>query len=295
MRKIYSIALVVISFIAVLLATFSLPSISSALCTLLKADSGFCATNIAKSSESLMVASSITKEKSLSEGDDNLQARTTKQINPELEQQVLQIIRNNPEVIIESVQAYQQQQQKQKQQARQAFLQDFKNNPGKIIASSPTTGAADARIILIEFSDFQCPFCAKAHKTVKQFMAKHQNEVMWVYKHLPLASIHPQAIPAAQASWAAYQQGKFWEYHDALFEEQDKLGEKLYLDIARSLNLDIKKFNRDRQLALPAIEQDLALARQLGISGTPFFVMNQETFGGAVSLSDLEEILARVR
>jgi protein-disulfide isomerase len=217
--------------------------------------------------------------------------------NPKLEAQVLEIIRNNPQVIIESVQAYQESQQNEVQQARQAFLQQMSTNPGAIIGNSPVKGSPQNNIVLVEFSDFQCPFCAKAHETVNQFMAKHQGEVTLTYKHLPLSQIHPQALPAAQAAWAAGQQGKFWDYYDALFQQQEQLGEPLYGTIAQSLNLDLEKFNSDRQseTAQSAIEEDLMLARQLGINGTPFFFMNEEPFSGAVELSEMETILDRIK
>jgi protein-disulfide isomerase len=224
----------------------------------------------------------------------SLPAQAANRITPQLEEEVLQIILNHPEVILESLQAYQQQQQQQQEQARQTFLQDIKTNPKAFIGESPTNGAAESKIVLIEFSDFQCPYCAKADRTLKQFMAKHQNEVTLVYKHFPLTSIHPQALSAAKAAWAANQQGKFWQYHDALFTQQDKLGEELYLEIAQSLNLDLEQFNRDRNVADTAIKQDMQLAEKLGVTGTPFFVMNEEIFSGAMQLSNMEKVLASV-
>lgn len=224
-----------------------------------------------------------------------LPAQAAPQVSPQLEEQVLQIIRNHPEVILESVQAYEQKQQAQLQQVRQAFLKALETNPKAVIRQSPTTGASDSNIVLVEFSDFQCPYCAEAHKTIKQFMAKHGNEVTLVYKHFPLTSIHPEAMPAAKASWAAGQQGKFWEYHDALFSQQDKLGEEFYLATAKNLNLDLEKFNRDRKNAEAAIQEDIRLAETLGLQGTPFLVMNSEAFNGAVQLSDLEQALERVK
>jgi protein-disulfide isomerase len=235
----------------------------------------------------------------------SLPAQATSQISPLVEEQVLQILRNHPEqvlqiirdhpeVILESVQTYQQQQQQQVQQIRQAFLQALQSNPKVVIRESPTTGATDLKVVLVEFSDFQCPYCAEAYKTIKQFMAKHQDEVTLVYKHFPLSPIHAEAMPAAKAAWAAGQQGKFWEYHDALFSQQDKLDEELYLATAKSLNLDLEKFEQDRAIADSAIEQDIRLAEALGLSGTPFLVMNGEAFSGDVQLSDLENALARV-
>ncbi|NER04425.1 MAG: thioredoxin domain-containing protein, partial [Okeania sp. SIO3C4] len=140
---------------------------------------------------------------------------TDPQVNSELETQVLQIIRNNPEAIIESVQAYQQQQQEQQQASNQEALKQFKTNPQTKIGNSPTFGSTEQKIVLFEFSDFQCPFCSRVQGNLKEFMDKHQDRVTLVFKHLPLVRIHPQAIPAAKASWAAQQQGKFWEYHDS--------------------------------------------------------------------------------
>ncbi|MEH2071637.1 MAG: thioredoxin domain-containing protein [Nostoc sp.] len=221
----------------------------------------------------------------------SLPAQAASRIDPKLEQQVLQIIREHPEEIIESVQVYQQQQQQKLNQVRQGFLQNFKANPQAVIGDSPTTGSTQSKILLLEFSDFQCPYCAEAHKTLKQLLAKYQDKVTLIYKNLPLTSIHSQALPAATAAWAAYQQGKFWEYHDALFTNQKQLGEELYLDIAKNLNLDLAKFQRDRTLATPAIKKDIDLAEKLAVSGTPFFIINSPTVSGVVELSDIEKIL----
>ncbi|NJL11382.1 MAG: DsbA family protein [Calothrix sp. SM1_7_51] len=212
-------------------------------------------------------------------------------VDPKLQEQVLQIIREHPEAILDSVQVYQQKQQQKVQQNRQAFLQDLQINPQGIVGESPATGPIESKVLLVEFSDFQCPYCAEAHKTLKKFMAKHQNEVTLVYKNLPLTDIHPQAIAAATAAWAAQQQGQFWPYQDALFTNQKLLGEGFYLDTAKKLNLDVDKFQKDRLLANGTIQKDVELAYNLGLNGTPFFVMNGETLSGAVKLSDFEKIL----
>jgi protein-disulfide isomerase len=215
-------------------------------------------------------------------------------VNPKLEAEVLQIIRQHPEVLIESVQAYQRQQQQQQQQEQQSFSSTLKTRPQTIIAESPTTGSLAQKNVLLEFSDFQCPYCGQAYKTVKEFMEIHQDEVTLVYKHFPLISIHPQALPAAKASWAAGQQGKFWQYYDALFSQQKELGENLYLNIANNLNLDLEQFNRDRSSkeARIAIEKDIDMATKIGIQGTPFFVFNGQFFSGAIPLSTLEKALS---
>jgi len=212
-----------------------------------------------------------------------------------VEEQILQVIRDHPEAIIDSVQAYQQREQEQLQQVQQGILQQMKANPAGMIGQSPTTGATEPKVVLVEFSDFQCPYCADAHKVLKKFMASHGNDVTLVYKHFPLTSLHDEAAPAARAAWAAGEQGKFWEYQDALFTQQDKLGEELYISTAQKLELDLEKFNADRQSAGSAaqIARDMTIAQQLGISGTPFFVINGETFSGAVSLPNLERAFTR--
>ncbi|QYX30573.1 DsbA family protein [Sphaerospermopsis torques-reginae] len=223
----------------------------------------------------------------------SLPAQADTKIDPKLEQQVLEIIRRNPKAIIESVQAYQEEQQQKVQQARQGFLQDLRTNTKAIIGDSPTTGSTQLKTVLIEFSDFECPYCAEANKTLKDLLAKYPEKFTLVYKHFPLVQIHDQALPAAKAAWAAYQQGKFWQYHDALFTNQKQLGESLYLDIAKNLNLDLAKFKRDRNLADKAIQQDLQMAYKLGLSGTPSFIINSQNLSGPVQLSEIESILER--
>ena len=100
-------------------------------------------------------------------------------------------------------------------------------------------------------------------------------------------------MAAAKASWAAGQQGQFWPYYNALFSQQENLGNQLYLDIANKLNLNINQFERDRnsKKANIAIVNDMELARKIGIQGTPLFVFNDQFFSGAVPLSTLEEAL----
>lgn len=215
----------------------------------------------------------------------------------DLERQVVQIIKDNPEVIIESVKTYQRQQQEEQKKAAEAARQQLISNPQSFISDSPTSGSQDPKIILVEFSDFQCPFCSKARETLKEFMAANGKDVTLVYKHLPLEQIHPEATPAAQASWAAAQQGKFWEFHDALFEHQDKLGDAFYIKTAKRLNLNLPKFNSDRKsnAAKAAIQKDIEIAKKLGISGTPYFLINGIELSGAVPLQDFNQALRQAK
>ncbi|NJN72975.1 MAG: thioredoxin domain-containing protein [Limnothrix sp. RL_2_0] len=239
---------------------------------------------------------------SCSGGQENAEAEVA--VDAELEAQILEVIRKNPQAIIDAVQQYQQSQQQQQQEDQEKAANEFRDqltgDPKAVIGDSPVMGAEDYQVVLIEFSDFECPFCAQAHGSIKEFMAKNSDKVTLAYKHLPLQQIHPQAIPAAQASWAAQQQGKFWEYHDRLFENQNRLGNELYAEIAKDLGLDLEKFETDKAASQEAIQEDLALAQQLGLNGTPFFILTSvetgklETFSGALTLAQYEEKLALV-
>ncbi len=197
-------------------------------------------------------------------------------VSPDFEAKVLKVIDDNPEAILKSVGKFNRIQAERRAQYQSQFRLSVRTNPESIIATSPVKGNTDAAITLIEFSDFQCPFCARAQGELQRFMSRYGNRVQLVYKHLPLSSVHPQAIPAAAASWAAQQQDKFWPFHDALFKNQDRLGEDLYLELVQQLNLDLEQFNRDRQSdgARQALQSDIELAASLEIQGTPTFIMD---------------------
>lgn len=183
-----------------------------------------------------------------------------------------------------------------KQQSQQEGLfQAFAKNPAVLIGASPVVGATDQKIVLLEFSDFQCSYCASVQSSLKQFMTRHGDSVTLVFKHLPIIEMHPEALPAAQASWAAQQQGKFWEYHDSLFAQQEQLGEELYIAIAKELKLNLDQFNQDRRKGLREIAIDLKLAQSLDIQATPFFLLNDIPLRGAVPLEKFEAALAQAK
>lgn len=186
------------------------------------------------------------------------------------EQQVLDIIRNHPEVLVETLKRYQ---DLQAQQSQAVLLDQIFANRASVIGTSPVRGNIDSPIILLEFSDFQCPFCGASQPVLKSFLANYP-DVSLVYKHFPLTSIHPQALAAARSSWAAHQQGQFWEYQDELFANADRLSEDFYLKLAQSLGLDLNQFNLDRnsEESLMNLQADVNLGQKLGLQGTPLFV-----------------------
>lgn len=194
----------------------------------------------------------------------------------------------------EAAQAEAAQQQWQARQAEVAAVVASQTR-ADLIGDSPTQGNPDAAVVLIKFSDFQCPYCAVAAGDMKTLIADHEADLLYVYKHLPLTSIHPEALPAAQAAWAAGQQGQFWLFHDGLFANQTRLGDALYQELATAMGLDLEQFNRDRASAeaLAAIEADLALAQALDLNGTPSFLMNDLLIPGGVPLETFVELIER--
>ena len=218
-------------------------------------------------------------------------------MNKNLEQAVLEIIERHPEVILKSLADYQRQQQVQQQQAQAAAIVEMRPQLEAIIGTAPALGNVQtAKVTLIEFADFECPFCIQAHPALKQFLAGHP-QVALIYKHFPLSDIHPESLPAAKAVWAAGQQGEFWAFHDALFERKDKLSDNLYQTIATHLKLNLEQFERDRHsdAATQAIAQDTQLANTLKIDGTPSFLVVDSHTAELVPGANLQALEAKVQ
>jgi protein-disulfide isomerase len=189
------------------------------------------------------------------------------------------------------------QQEAMKEQEDQATAEaenQFKN-PVKIeVGKSAVKGPANAKVTIIEFSDFQCPYCKRGHDTMDEVMKAYPKDVKVAFKHYPLP-FHKEAEPAARAAWAAQQQGKFWEYHDVLFNNQDKLGQDFYLATAKELKLDEAKFKADMnsEAAKKQIEEDSELGAKNGIQGTPGFFVNGVAVKGAYPASHFKGIVDR--
>ncbi|MCA9582182.1 MAG: thioredoxin domain-containing protein [Myxococcales bacterium] len=145
---------------------------------------------------------------------------------------------------------------------------------------APSRGAAMAPVTIVEFSDFQCPYCGRAHPIVQDILRKFEGQVRVVFLNYPLDG-HPDALPAARAVVAAGLQGKFWEMHDHLFEHQTALDRASLLAYAKELGLDMAKFEADfeSEAVQAAVEADKALGKKVGVAGTPTFVVNGRLFG----------------
>ncbi len=160
------------------------------------------------------------------------------------------------------------------------------------VSGSPTRGPENARITLVEFSDFECPYCSLAAGEVNAIMSAYPKDVKLIYKQFPL-SMHPHAPLAAAASLAANQQGKFWQMHDLLFKNFRKLSRENILTFAKDIGLDMNKFTAD--LDSPkyqaVIKKDLSDGETAGVYGTPSFFVNGKHYNGPLSLEALKPIL----
>jgi protein-disulfide isomerase len=157
----------------------------------------------------------------------------------------------------------------------------------EIRRDDPVRGNPGAPVTVVEFSDFQCPFCSRAVPAVKELEQAFGKDVRIAWKHLPL-SFHANAMPAAMAAEAARQQGKFWEMHDRLFGSSAALSEATYERHAAELGLDLARFraaSRD-PATRKRVEEDLAVAAAAGVTGTPTFLVNGEKVLGASGLRD---------
>ncbi|RZK38144.1 MAG: DsbA family protein [Pedobacter sp.] len=146
-------------------------------------------------------------------------------------------------------------------------------------------GNLNADLVIVEFGDYQCPYCGAAYPILKELMGQFENQIKFVFRNFPLSEMHQYARVAALASEAAALQGKFWEMHDAIFENQHNLNGSFLLQLAEKLGLDINQFNRDIESAELAkkVDGDFESGVVSGVNGTPSFYINGKKFDGAAS------------
>ncbi len=221
----------------------------------------------------------------------------------QIQEQVVKVIKENPKLLAEAIEKHpveiitalqnasksaQDQLAKQQQDHEKKALEETFDNPLKanIRSDESFLGPKDAPLTLVEYSDFECPFCGRGYATVKELMEKYKGKIRFVYKHLPL-SFHPQALPAAKYYEAIRLQDekKAFAFHDEIYKDQKGLSEgAVYLDkLAKKVGADLKRLKKDIESEKVAnrINEDIQEAGQLGMQGTPGFLINGVPVRGA--------------
>ncbi len=162
----------------------------------------------------------------------------------------------------------------------------------QVFAADPSLGSGTANVTIVEFSDFQCPYCAQSAPAARQAVESSGGKARLVWKDYPVPG-HDEALPAAIAAQCAHQQGKFWQYHDVLFREQARLGNDAYVELAGEVGLRLPQFIRclDGKETQAIVERNRREGDAIGIDGTPYFVINGQAWSGLLTASDLEAII----
>jgi protein-disulfide isomerase len=196
---------------------------------------------------------------------------------------------------------------KKQERAREFFAELKKNNnvqitlpePPKppverkeVAATGPAKGPENAPITIVEFSDFQCPFCSRAIKTVDEVLAAYPNQIRLVFRQFPL-EFHKQAPKAAEAALCANDQGKFWEFHDTLFANQQALEVPQLKEHAKKVGLDSAKFDKclDSGEKAATVKTDMEAGQKVGVNGTPAFFINGILLSGAQPVEEFKSII----
>ena len=162
----------------------------------------------------------------------------------------------------------------------------------KVTGDGPAQGPQDAPVTIVEFSDFQCPFCRRAEGTVKQLLDRYHDRVRFVYRHFPL-EMHPRARPAAEAAACADEQGRFWDYHEKLFANPPALEDADLQRYATELGLDTTAFQQcvSQHKTKDVVNSDFEAGKAAGVSGTPAFFVNGLMITGARPVDSFTKVI----
>jgi len=176
----------------------------------------------------------------------------------------------------------------------EVYFKKPKSNIQVEVGQSPMAGGENAKVSVVVFSDFQCPFCSRAAKTVSDLKKKYGNKVKIAFKHFPLP-MHKDAGPASEASMCVHEQGKdkFWKFHDIAFAAQDKLDAESLAKHAKAAGADEKKFKEcfDGKKYAEFVKKDLAYGEKLGVRSTPTFFVNGQLLSGALPIEQFSEVI----
>ena len=166
----------------------------------------------------------------------------------------------------------------------------------QVAASDHIRGSKDASVFIMEFSDYQCPYCGSFHPTMQQVMSEYDGQVAWVYKHFPLDSLHPQARPSAEAAECVAEQAGdegFWQFTDAMFASQDSLNAALYETVAGEIGADLAQFKDcvSSRKYQDRVESDYQQGIAYGVDGTPANFVNGLPVKGALPFSTISQVI----
>lgn len=197
------------------------------------------------------------------------------------------------------------------QETKQELVQEFGNNRASTIGDqklqektidtdlskivkdyNPTKGGQNAEVTIVAFMDFECPFCKKEHPILNQVMEKYGPAIKVVFKHFPIEQIHPHAMNASLAAMCAQEQNKFWPYYDKVYTEQ-KFTRDDFVQFANDLSLNKNKFEScyDSQKYYDQIQEDLKDGIDLGVRGTPTFIVNDKMIPGVLSKKQWNKLI----
>lgn len=162
------------------------------------------------------------------------------------------------------------------------MLDDAPTQTTPITTEDWSLGPDDAPVVILEYGDFECPYCATARPVLEQLVVEHPELTRLVFRHFPVTTIHPHSLAASESAEAAGAQGKFWEMHDMLFTHQDRLEPLNLRQYAKALDLDLERFDRDlvTRVHLPKVRRDFKSGIQDGVNGTPTIFINSRRYDG---------------
>lgn len=186
------------------------------------------------------------------------------------------------------------------------YLKEIKTNqpPQKLTSSQqtmvtnddPSSGSPNAKIHIVEFSDFQCPFCRQSFPVVRKLMLEYGDQIYFVFRDFPISDLHPQAQKAAEAGECAHEQGKFWPMHDKIFQNQENITVSDLKNYAIQIGLDTTKFNQclDTSKYASEVRSDLVDGALAGVTSTPTFFINGSMVEGTITESAFRRIFAEI-
>ena len=209
--------------------------------------------------------------------------------NEQVKQLALEAILENPQIIMQAVAILEQRERERAASGANTVRLQLEQDP-----NSPNLGNPDGDVTVIEFFDYNCPYCRKAGQTVQELLASDAN-VRVIYREWPI--LGEDSVFASRAALAARTQGKYEEFHWALMNGEGRASEASILKLARDLGLDVEKLQAD--MTSPAVEahiaQSSALARTLGFTGTPAFIVGDRTAPGMLSTDEITAMVAEAR